>query len=429
MARKFVRKHRRGVKSPATSAPRPATQTPPEPDRGYYPTDSEALRAADAALAERGRRVDGATEIDPLEAAEPAEDGGEGQDGGPGEGLEALEALEADDGPDPDATLPPEAPKPPPGSREFKYGTRLRVLRKIADGGMGSVFLGEQLGDAGFAKTVAIKVIRSDRLADPKALQMFVDEAKLVADLVHINIAQVYNLARYKDRYFVVMEFLHAKSLSQYLHLFCERKARPPADMSAFIVSRVCRGLDYAHGKRDRAGRPLGIVHRDVTPSNVMMDFRGAVKLTDFGIAKALTMNMPDETKVIMGKFPYMSPEQAAAKPTDARSDIFSLGLILYELLTGTRVYTPRTRDELLKLMTNYRIRDPRKIVQDLPDELVAITMKALEKDPAQRYKSAMAFGEALEQFMYGKGYGPTNEKLAAHLLELWPDIDRDKLE
>jgi serine/threonine-protein kinase len=322
-----------------------------------------------------------------------------------------------------------EPPAIDPNKHEFDYPNRLKVLRPIAEGGMGSVFLGEQLGEAGFSKTVAIKIIKPDRLADPRILQMFTDEAKLVADLVHMNIAQVYNLGRTKNQHFIVMEYLHAKTLSEYLRFHRERHKIPDPDMCAFLISRVCRGLDYAHHKRGRDGQPLGIVHRDVTPSNVMMDFRGAVKLTDFGIAKALTVDMPDETKVIMGKFPYMSPEQAAGSITDARSDLFSLGLVLYELLTLTQVYTPATRTELLELMSKYRIRDPRKIVPGLPEALVKIVMKALETDVNARYQTAQDFGDALETFMYSKGYGPTNEKLAKHLRELWPEVDVDKIE
>jgi serine/threonine-protein kinase len=313
-------------------------------------------------------------------------------------------------------------------TNEFEYVTRCRVLRKVAIGGMGTVYLAEQVGEAGFSKTVALKVIRKERLQDANALQMFIDEAKLVADLVHVNIAQVLNLGCCGGVYFIVMEYLHGKSAAEYVGRHRELRRRPPAEFAAFIASRVCRGLEYAHTKKDRTGRPLGIVHRDVTPSNLIVDFRGSVKLTDFGIAKALTMNMPDETKVIMGKFPYMSPEQARGEITDARSDLFSLGLVLYEMTTGTRVYTPESRRELLTLMTRYRIKDPRKIAPDLPEALTTIVMRALEKDPRNRWQSALEMGDALEQWMYGKGYGPTNEKLARHVLELWPGVDRDKV-
>jgi len=325
---------------------------------------------------------------------------------------------------------PPQGDSTPASDpRDFEYVARCRILRKIADGGMGSVYLGEQLGHGGFAKTVALKFIKPERLANPTNLQLFAEEAQLVADLVHTNIAQVYNLASYHDRLFIIMEYLHGKTLSDYLKVYRQKKKLPDVEMSAFIISRVCRGLDYAHTKRDRTGQPLGIVHRDVTPSNIMMDFRGAVKLTDFGIAKALTTHMPDETQIIMGKLPYMSPEQAAAKGTDARSDLYSLGLILYELLTLTQVYVAHSRGDLLEMMTRYKVRDPRKIVPTLPDELVEIVMRALQRKPDKRFQTAREFSDALETHMYSRGYGPTNEKLADHLLQVWIDVDRDRIE
>ena len=312
---------------------------------------------------------------------------------------------------------------------KFEFDTQIRIVRKLAEGGMGTVYLAEQIGEVGFVKTVALKVIRSDRLTDERGLRMFLDEAKLTADLVHMNIAQVYYLGSVGAQYFIVMEFLHAKTLREFMKEHRDRKQLPPMDYSAFIVSRICRALYYAHTKTDRAGRPLGIVHRDVTPSNIMIDFRGFVKLTDFGIAKALTMNMPDETKVVMGKYPYMSPEQAAGVPTDGRSDIFSLGLVLYELVTGARVYSPKDRKELLYMMQNYRIKDPRSINPHLPEELGAIIMKSLEKSLDARYQDARDFGDALEKYMYSKGYGPTNEKLARYMAKLFPSVDRDRIE
>jgi serine/threonine-protein kinase len=326
------------------------------------------------------------------------------------------------------AAAPPAAQpaNPPDELHEFEYRTRCRIIRKIADGGMGSVYFGEQLGAAGFAKTVAIKLIKPERLSSPAALQMFLDEAKLVSDLVHPNIVQVHNLGIGGNFYFVIMEYVHGKTLTEYLRTCLQYGCLAPPDFSAFIVSRICRGLAYAHTKRDRYGRPLKIVHRDVTPSNIMMDFRGAVKLADFGIAKALSTHMLDETRVVMGKLCYMAPEQANSKGTDARSDIFALGLVLYELLTGARVFQVQSAAELLLQMEQRRIPDPRQHVRLLPAELAALCMKAIELDPGKRFQSAEEFGDAIERYMYSSGYGPTNEKLAKHMLELWPDADRD---
>ena len=333
--------------------------------------------------------------------------------------------------------------KTPPSSAKnnaqaFEYAARCRVIRKIADGGMGSVFLGEQVGEVGFAKTVALKVIRRDKLKDEKAARLFVDEAKLVADLVHQNILQVYNLASYRGAYFIVMEFLHGVNAREFLSRHVEKKSLPPVDLAAFTVSRICRALAYAHEKRDRKGRPLGIVHRDVTPTNIMIDYRGFVKLSDFGIAKALTMSTSaggelGETKFIMGKYPYMSPEQAAGSCTGRESDIFSLGLCLYELLTGERPFLghqeAKSRKELLGLFETKRVVPPHELRPLVPSELSDITMKSIACDLDKRYESAKRFGTALELYMYSSRYGPTNEKLAEYLQAIFPEVDRDRIE
>ncbi|MHC5021910.1 MAG: serine/threonine protein kinase, partial [Planctomycetota bacterium] len=195
----------------------------------------------------------------------------------------------------------------------------------------------------------------------------------------------------------------------------------------AFVISRVCRALQYAHQKRDYKGNPLDIVHRDVTPSNVMISYGGVVKLMDFGISKAMTQNMPDETETVMGKFPYMSPEQAMFQGTDGRSDIFSLGLVAFELLTGKMVYRVQDIDTLIEKMEKYRIPSARKINPDIPEELDGILSTAMEMDPDARYQTARDMGQALEHFMYDKGYGPTNEKLADFLASMYPKAREQK--
>jgi len=306
--------------------------------------------------------------------------------------------------------------------KEFTYQARFRVLKKIASGGMGSVYLAEQLGAKAFQKTVAIKTIRRDLLKDSQSIHLFVDEAKLVADLIHENILQVYQMENMAGAYFVVMEYVHGKNLEHILQRHQKVNQRLPVDMSAFIASRVCRALHYAHGKKDRTGKPLSIVHRDVTPSNVMVDYGGVVKLADFGIAKALTMNTPDEQNVLMGKYPYMSPEQIKYKGTDARSDIYSLGLILYEMLCGKRVFRTNDRKEILNRMENFRIKSIRAVNPDVPQQLDAIVMRALEKRTDDRYQSAWKMGKDLEFYMYHDRYGPTNEKLAEYIAKIFPE-------
>ncbi|MBI4615027.1 MAG: serine/threonine protein kinase [Planctomycetes bacterium] len=303
---------------------------------------------------------------------------------------------------------------------------RYRIVKRIAEGGMGSIYLAEQIGADGFRKTVALKTIRSSLLEDRETLDLFVGEAKLVADLIHENILQVYHLDKHDGQYFIVMEHVFGKTLEKFVKRHQSLKREVPIDLAAFIVSRVCRGLDYAHKKRDRSGKLLGIVHRDVSPSNIILNFAGVVKLTDFGIAKALTMKIPDEKEVIMGKYPFMSPEMAKFQGTDHRSDIFSLALISFELLTGKMVYNVESPEELVDKMENYRIPNVMKVNPRVPPRLNEIVMKGLEINPADRWQSAHDFGVALEHFMYDKGYGPTNEKLAAYLESIFPEAMKE---
>jgi len=309
----------------------------------------------------------------------------------------------------------------------IEYAQGLRIIRKLAEGGMGTVYLAEQLGTAAFSKTVALKVIKRQWLRDKRALALFVSEARLVADLVHANICQVYSLNRYRGQLFIVMEYLHGLGLNRFLKAHTRSSYLPPPDYSAFIASRVTRGLEYAHTKKSRDGAPLAIVHRDVTPSNVILDFRGFVKLTDFGIALAITHKSIEGKGVVTGKISYMSPEQAHAEPVDYRSDIYSLGLVLYELLTGHKVFKARSVNEVRQQMKD-RITPPHEVNPKVPEELSKICMKALRYDPMDRYQSAREFGNALEYFMYHDRWGPTNEKLASYLQKVFPNIERDKI-
>jgi serine/threonine-protein kinase len=345
--------------------------------------------------------------------------------------------------PAPKATLVPEAQSSPEVVQQeeerrrggvarhidetIEYNTGLRILRKLAEGGMGTVYLAEQMGTAGFSKTVALKVIKREWLKDKRALGLFVGEARLVADLVHQNICQVYSLNRHRGQVFLIMEYLHGLGLNKFLAAHKKHGYLPPPDYSAFIASRVTRGLAYAHTKKGRDGRPMGVVHRDVTPSNIILDFRGFVKLTDFGIALAVTTQGLDQPGVVTGKICYMSPEQARAEPTDYRSDIYSLGLVLYELLTGQRVYSAKNVTEVREQMRK-RIRPPRELNENVPEDLSKICMKALKYDPLDRFQSAKDFGNSLEYFMYHDKWGPTNEKLAAYLQKVFPNIERDKI-
>ena len=179
--------------------------------------------------------------------------------------------------------------------QEIQYLTNYQILRKIATGGMGSVYLAEQLGAESFRKVVAIKTIKREFLKNKENVDLFVGEAKLVADLIHENVLQVYQLGQTKGIYYIVMEYAHGKNLADIIRAHKDRHKVTNVEIGAFIISRVCRALHYAHEAKDMTGKLLNIVHRDVTPSNIIITYGGVVKLTDFGIAKAVIMNTPDE--------------------------------------------------------------------------------------------------------------------------------------
>ena len=291
------------------------------------------------------------------------------------------------------------------------------VLRKmLAEGGMGAVYLAEQFGVEGFSKTVAIKTILESYATNPEFVRLFIGEAKLVADLVHENIVQVYQLGKTTDLLYMVMEFVDGINLEQFMEYHWKNKLPIDPEWGTFIISRVCRGLEYAHTKKDITGKPLGVVHRDISPKNIMINFEGVVKVTDFGIAKATRVMEQEEGEVLMGKVEYMSPEQANYEETDARSDIFSLGIVYYELLTRQMLFDTEDVYETLDNVKFKPIPDPRDFRADLPSRVVEIMMKMLERRVVDRYQTAKELGVEMEQYMYGKGYGPTNQKLGEYM-------------
>ena len=200
---------------------------------------------------------------------------------------------------------------------------------------MGQVWLAEKRGAANFSKLVAIKMISTTKVGDQRVVRMLMDEARLVANLVHPNIIQVYQLARNRNEVFIVMEHVFGVSLLQIIERAKDLGENVPLDLVAFVFARICYGLAYAHNKHNRHGEHMRIVHRDICPTNILVSFRGIPKLTDFGVAKALTSDVDDEVHVAWGKYPYMAPEAVQRKGTDQRSDIYSLGLVMFETITG----------------------------------------------------------------------------------------------
>ena len=294
------------------------------------------------------------------------------------------------------------------------------MTRKIADGGMGVVYEAQQLGSGNFRKVVAVKLIREEYSAIEEFQKNFIGEARLVADLIHTNIVQTYHLGQVGGQYFMVMEFVRGVNLEQFIEQH-RKTGRPiPIDLAAFIVSRIARGLTYAHSKCDREGRHLNIVHRDIGPKNVMLAYEGDVKLTDFGIAKALDLMYNEEGKVIAGKDEYLSPEQASYAITDARADLFPLGIVLTELLLGKNLFRSSDRAQSRRNILTMPIPKFATLRADVDARLEAIIQRALTRDRDKRYQSAADMLTDLELYLYSDRYGPTNEKLGVYLKELY---------
>ncbi len=293
------------------------------------------------------------------------------------------------------------------------------LTRKIAEGGMGLVYEGVQRGAGDFEKRVAIKLIREEYSSIEAFQRNFIGEARLVADLIHTNIVQTYHLGESDGGYFMVMELVSGVNLEQFLDRHVALGRKVPCDLAAFIVSRIARGLAYAHQKLGLDGRALGIVHRDIGPRNVMIALEGDVKLTDFGIAKALDLMYNEEGKVIAGKDEYLSPEQATRSVTDARADLFALGIVLSELLLGRNVFRGATREESRRNILAMEIPRFSALRPEVGVRLEAILQRALTRDRARRYQSAAEMMTDLEMYLYSDGYGPTNEKLGQYLRNL----------
>jgi serine/threonine-protein kinase len=299
---------------------------------------------------------------------------------------------------------------------EFRY----EIVRQIYEGGMGIVYEAEQFGARGFVKRVAIKVIRQNYADQKQFIENFIGEAKLVADLIHTNIVQTYHLGETHGVYFIAMELIRGANLEQFASQLADRRQMLPRELAIFIVSRVARGLAYAHSKTDKNGRPLGIVHRDVSFKNILIAYEGDVKLSDFGIAKARGFLVDNEGEVVAGKADYMSPEQANFQITDRRSDLFSAGVVLAHLLLGRNIFKAGSAEESRQRMINMPIPDFRMLDSRIDETLNNILQRVLARDLEKRYSTADELLYDLEHYIYHSGYGPTNETLGRFMRELY---------
>ena len=292
------------------------------------------------------------------------------------------------------------------------------IVNLIAEGGMGAVYKAKKVGAAGFEKTVAIKMMLDKLAGDRRNVDDFVGEAKLVANLIHENIVQIYDLAQCPEGFYFVLEFVDGISLYDFIDFHLKIRRQLPLNLAVFIAARVARGLAYAHSRRDAAGRPLGIVHCDVCPHNVLINTEGVPKITDFGIARITTQAFAGR---VSGKLAFMAPEQARREEVDFRSDIYSLGIVLFFMISGkmARDLSPSLTEILHNVRQNKL--DWTQLPADLPGELVGMLKKMLADDPADRYSDTSLLAKDLEYFIYKDGYGPTIVTLANYMRELLP--------
>lgn len=312
----------------------------------------------------------------------------------------------------------------PRGIRFGKY----TLLNRIAVGGMAEIFLARQEGLEGFEKTICIKRIRPHLSSQANFVRMFLNEAKLAAQLNHPNIVQIYDLGRINDSYFIAMEYISGRDMSRIVPK-AERAGIPfPTIYALRIASSVSEGLYYAHTKTDAFGNSLNVVHRDVTPENILVSWDGTVKIVDFGIAKANTQIEQTRAGEIKGKLSYMSPEQAMGKQLDARSDIFSLGAVIYEWITGYKLFTGENEMAILKSIIDGKIYPPSYFKEDVNEHVERILMKALEKDRERRYQSAWEMQFDIDTYLAGSEFTPSNIHLSNFLKQIFDDeIEREK--
>ena len=290
---------------------------------------------------------------------------------------------------------------------------RYECIRRIAVGGMAELYLGRVVGPAGFEKLVAIKRILPRRTGQEEFVRMFEQEARTAATLDHGNVVKVMDFGVAHTHHYLVMEYLHGRDL---LDLQRKHRGPLPLDLALTIVIAVAHGLHYVHERKGTTGRPLGLVHRDVSPSNIFLCFSGDVKVVDFGLAKATEATMGTQSGTLKGKIGYMSPEQCRGEPLDRRTDVHALGNVLYGLTTGRRMYSAENEFALLNKVATGEFVRPSRLLPDYPPALEAILLRATAFDPAARWQSAVAFAEALEAFALQRQLRLGPSLVATHL-------------
>lgn len=303
---------------------------------------------------------------------------------------------------------------------------RYYLTELLARGGMAELYRAKLFGAGGFEKTIALKRVLPQFADDQNFLTMLTDEARLTVALSHPNIVQLFDFGRVENDYFIAMELVDGVDLNRLLQRLYELQLRVPAEIACFIMSEALRGLQHAHTLKDGAGKPLAIVHRDVSPQNVLLSLNGEVKITDFGIAKAASNITQTQTGMIKGKVAYLSPEQAEGKALDGRTDVFAAGLVFYQLLTGRLLFDGDSQLEIMgKIKATYISEDA--LPSSIPTELRQILARALAHDVDKRYASAGEFQKDIQKFMAAHYPGVTSETLAEFLAQIFPEKIRER--
>ncbi|HJL50686.1 MAG TPA: serine/threonine-protein kinase, partial [Polyangiaceae bacterium LLY-WYZ-15_(1-7)] len=301
------------------------------------------------------------------------------------------------------------------------------LRERIGMGGMAEVFLARQEGADGFERLVAIKRILPGIAEDEDFVKMFIDEAKIAVRLSHPNIAQIFDLGHDGDVYYIAQEYVPGRDMGAIIERQREANVPLPLPFVLFVAQKICEALQHAHEARGPGGRPLGVIHRDVSPSNILVSFEGAVKVIDFGLAKAAGRLVTTQAGVVKGKLAYLSAEQARGEDIDSRSDLFSLGTCLFEWLTGQRLFLRRNDPETVMAVQKAQVPPLRALNPEVPPALQAIVLRALEPDPNRRFQSAAEMQESLLGFTYEHRLLMRRKAVGEYLRTLFPEADGDE--
>lgn len=300
---------------------------------------------------------------------------------------------------------------------------KYEVLCRLATGGAASIFLARQPGAAGFRKLVCLKTLLPERADDDDFVAMFLDEARLAARLSHPNCVQIFDLGRVHGTYYISMEYIFGETLWNLLTTVSKSRVPLPRSDVAWMLTCACDGLHHAHELKDAEGRPYNLVHRDVSPQNIMVSFEGQTKVLDFGVAKAETGRAATTAGIVKGKFSYMSPEQITGGQVDRRSDVFSLGIVMFECLASRRLYRADTPEAVASLILDHRPPRLKDVIPDIDPHLDAICSKALARQVSRRYQTAQEMGEELREFLDSHRYTQGSSRVATLLNHRFQDV------